>query len=88
MEKLKELGCLVAYGDPYFSKFPEMKEHSFDLVSQELALETLSKTDLVVVATDHDAFDYDFILEHAKLIVDTRGRYSINNKRFLELSRQ
>ena len=69
----KELGCLVAYSDPYFSKFPEMKEHSFDLVSQELTLETLSKTDLVVVATDHDAFDYDFILEHAKLIVDTRG---------------
>jgi UDP-N-acetyl-D-glucosamine dehydrogenase len=29
----------------------------------------------VLIATDHDAFDYDLVLQHAKLIVGTRGRY-------------
>jgi UDP-N-acetyl-D-glucosamine dehydrogenase len=29
----------------------------------------------VVVATDHDAFDYEMIAKHANLVVDTRGRY-------------
>jgi UDP-N-acetyl-D-glucosamine dehydrogenase len=29
----------------------------------------------VVLVTDHDAFDYEAIAKHAKLLVDTRGRY-------------
>jgi UDP-N-acetyl-D-glucosamine dehydrogenase len=35
----------------------------------------LASQDCVIVATDHDAFDYDLIATHAPLIVDTRGRY-------------
>ena len=37
--------------------------------------EFLGGVDCVVVATDHDAFDYDMVAKHAPLIVDTRGRY-------------
>jgi UDP-N-acetyl-D-glucosamine dehydrogenase len=29
----------------------------------------------VLIATDHDAFDYELILNNSSLIVDTRGRY-------------
>jgi UDP-N-acetyl-D-glucosamine dehydrogenase len=29
----------------------------------------------VLLATDHDRFDYELIKTHAPLIVDTRGRY-------------
>jgi len=29
----------------------------------------------VVLATDHDEFDYSLILEHAPLIIDTRGKF-------------
>jgi UDP-N-acetyl-D-glucosamine dehydrogenase len=29
----------------------------------------------VLIATNHDAFDYDMIREHARLVVDTRGVY-------------
>ena len=37
--------------------------------------ELLREQDLVLLATDHDAFDFSLILKNARLIVDTRGRY-------------
>ena len=27
----------------------------------------------MLIATDHSAYDYDFIVEHARLVVDTRN---------------
>ena len=33
---------------------------------------------LVILATDHDSLDYDLILQNAKCIIDTRGRYHHN----------
>jgi len=29
----------------------------------------------VLLATDHDRFDYDMIKQHARLIIDSRGKY-------------
>jgi UDP-N-acetyl-D-glucosamine dehydrogenase len=52
-----------------------MREHSFDLKSIPLTPESLSRFDCAVLATNHDAFDYAMIKQHAKLIVDTRGVY-------------
>ena len=34
--------------------------------------DSLQQADCILLATDHTAYDYDFILQHAKLIVDTR----------------
>ncbi|WP_407070388.1 hypothetical protein [Mycoplana dimorpha] len=53
-----------------------MREHYFDLTSVDLTPETLAEFDCVLLATDHDSFDYDFIQRHARLVVDTRGRYA------------
>lgn len=76
MEKLQELGAIVAYSDPYVPVFPKLRHHShFALTSVELTAETLKSYDCVLVATDHDEYDYAYILENAQLIVDTRGRY-------------
>jgi UDP-N-acetyl-D-glucosamine dehydrogenase len=36
--------------------------------------------DLVLLATDHDDFDYNLIEKEAKLIVDTRGRFKNSEK--------
>ena len=52
-----------------------MREHCFDLSSVPLTEREISAYDCVVVATNHDAFDYEKIKKHAKLIVDTRGVY-------------
>ena len=34
--------------------------------------------DALVLATDHDAFDYAMLLKHARLIVDARGAYPVS----------
>ncbi|MBO6719045.1 MAG: nucleotide sugar dehydrogenase [Rhizobiaceae bacterium] len=75
MEAVKEKGGIVSYTDPHLPRFPKMREHHLDLASEELTPEFLKSVDCVVVATDHDAFDYDEIARHAPLVVDTRGRY-------------
>lgn len=75
MEILEKNGAVVAYSDPHVPDFPEMREHKFDLRSMDLKAGNLAAQDAVIVATNHDAFDYDFISQHAKLIIDTRGVY-------------
>lgn len=75
MELLESKGAIVAYSDPHVPVFPKMREHNFDLSSVELTPETLANYDAVVLSTDHDRFDYELIKTHAKLIIDSRGKY-------------
>ena len=80
MEKLRSLGAEVSYSDPHVATFPKMREHHFELASVTLTKEKLSSYDCVVIATDHDKFDYELIKEHSKFIVDTRGKFRDNEK--------
>ena len=75
MELLQAKGAEIAYSDPHVPVFPQMREHHFDLSSVPLSAESIASYDLVLLATNHDAFDYDLIQKHARLIVDTRGVY-------------
>jgi UDP-N-acetyl-D-glucosamine dehydrogenase len=75
MELLRGRGALLSYSDPHVPEFPPMREHDFDLKSVALDAGALAAADCVVLVTDHDAFDYETIARHAKLLVDTRGRY-------------
>ena len=76
MEKLRKLGAEVHYSDPHIPVFPsDLRGHSFDLKSVDLTAENLALYDCVLLATDHDEFDYSLIKKNAKLIVDCRGRY-------------
>lgn len=75
MELIRAKGAEVAYSDPHVPVFPKMREHSFNLSSTAVTAETLADFDAVVLATNHDGFDYDLIKQHAKLIIDTRGVY-------------
>lgn len=75
MEILRNKGAIISYSDPHVPKFPKMREHNFDLESMSLTAEMLAKVDCVLLATDHAKFDYEFIKQHSKLIVDTRGVY-------------
>jgi UDP-N-acetyl-D-glucosamine dehydrogenase len=75
MELLAARGASVQYSDPHVPVFPRKREYHFDLESVSLSPETLSAQDMVLIATNHDAFDYDLIKRHAPLIVDTRGVY-------------
>jgi UDP-N-acetyl-D-glucosamine dehydrogenase len=75
MEKLRDEGANLNYSDPHVPVFPKMREHSFDLKSVELNPTSIASYDCIVLATDHDKFDYEMIQKHAQLIVDTRGKY-------------
>jgi len=75
MELLVARGADVDYSDPHVAVFPRMRRHRFDLKSVPLTPESLAAYDVVLLATDHDAFDYALVLKHARLIVDTRGVY-------------
>jgi UDP-N-acetyl-D-glucosamine dehydrogenase len=75
MERLRDMGAIISYSDPHIAKFPAMREHQFDLESAALTADSLASFDCVVLATNHKRFDYDAILAHSKLIVDTRGVY-------------
>lgn len=75
MELIEAKGGVVAYSDPHVLAFPKMREHHFTLSSEALTAENLARFDAVVLATDHDQFDYELIKQHAKLIVDSRGKY-------------
>ena len=75
MEMLRDLGANVAYSDPHVPSFPKMRAHSFDLCSVSLDPESLKKFDCVLLATDHDKFDYELIQTHSPLVVDCRGKF-------------
>ncbi|KMJ54225.1 UDP-N-acetyl-D-glucosamine dehydrogenase [Vogesella sp. EB] len=75
MEKLRDLGAEISYSDPHVPVFPKMREHHFELSSVPLSAETLAAYDCILLATDHDRFDYELISKHGDLIVDSRGKY-------------
>jgi UDP-N-acetyl-D-glucosamine dehydrogenase len=76
MELLRAKGAEVAYSDPFFLAFPPMRRHAFPLTSVAVTSETLASFDAVILATDHDNFDYPLIETHSPLLVDTRGRFA------------
>lgn len=75
LEKLRDLGVDVHYSDPNVPRFPNMREHHFELESVTLTPETISQFDAVILLTDHTDFDYEMIADNAGLLVDTRGKF-------------
>lgn len=84
MAALKGLGAVVEYSDPFVPALPKMRRHEFDLASVDLTPASISNYDCVVVATDHEEFDYKGIQQHAVLIVDARGRYRESSKNIVK----
>lgn len=77
MELLVAKGAQVDYSDPHVPVFPKMRRHHFDLASITINAEILAGYDLVLIATNHDVFDYEMIRGNSQLIVDTRGVYRV-----------
>lgn len=74
MELLVERGAELSYNDPHIPTLPKMRHYNVpSLSSQELTADFLASLDCVLIATDHTAYDYNEIVKHAKLVVDTRN---------------
>ncbi len=77
---LLKSGSLLEYSDPYFEEFPDLGDFDYSLKSIVLKRSSINLFDIVLLVTDHDSFDYKLIYESSKLIVDTRGRFTISDK--------
>lgn len=73
IELYKEKGATVDYNDPYIPEMPKLRHHNLDMRSVELTREAIGRFDAVVISTDHSDYDYPWIREHARLIIDTRN---------------
>ena len=73
MELLQDRGAVVSYNDPHVPVLPPLRGHTIRLESMPLTPETLAAQDCVLIATDHALYDWDFIVRHSDLVVDTRG---------------
>lgn len=60
----------ISYNDPHV---PTVKVDGLALESVELTPETLASADVVVITTDHSLYDPEFIVHHARAVVDTRN---------------
>ncbi len=67
---LEERGAHVEFHDPFVSEF---REEGHSRKGVELSDEMLRWADAVVVVTDHKAVDYQRVVDHATLVVDTRN---------------
>ncbi len=70
IELLHREGAHIEYNDPYVS---EIREAGLELRSRPLTAKLLKSADCVVIITNHDSYDYEFICRHAPLIMDTRN---------------
>jgi UDP-N-acetyl-D-glucosamine dehydrogenase len=62
----------VVYHDPHV---PVLRSCHLlrEMISVPLTPETVRQSDALVTVTDHDRIDYQMLLEHSGLVVDTRN---------------
>jgi UDP-N-acetyl-D-glucosamine dehydrogenase len=73
IELLQKEGAVVAYHDPFIPSVVPDHGHSVNLKSTPLSSQELARHDAVLVLTDHSCIDYGQVVQHAKLVVDTRN---------------
>jgi UDP-N-acetyl-D-glucosamine dehydrogenase len=75
MDMLADQGAEVDYHDPHIPVVGPTREHRRWMGKKSVTPDagTISSADLVLIATNHKAFDYALLIEHSDLIVDTRN---------------
>ncbi len=73
MELLEAGGAEVRYNDPYVPRLPKMRHSTLTLGSVQLTKAEVEQADCVVVATDHEDYDYQWVVDTASMVVDTRN---------------
>lgn len=74
LELLLHKGARVTYNDPHIPRLPVTRRYPhLKMESHALTPEYLQAQDCVIVVTDHSAYDWDFVVRHAPLVIDTRN---------------
>jgi UDP-N-acetyl-D-glucosamine dehydrogenase len=71
MELLLKEGARINYHDPHVPSFTDRFGNAWHSIP--LSKEVLERADCVVILTDHSSVDYDRVVNHARLVVDTRN---------------
>lgn len=82
IDLLQKAGVKICYHDPYISVLPHTRHFQFELKSVPLTSENLTEQDAVLIITDHDNVDYQLVVEHSVLVVDTRNATARLNGKF------
>ena len=75
IEIYRKKGASVDYPDPLIPLLPKTRKYNYHMKSVKLTKEKLRSYDLVVLSTDHTNFDYKFIAQNSKLIIDSRNAF-------------
>lgn len=70
---LTRRGARVAYHDPHVPRLGRSRRYEFDLESTPLTTDVLRAADAVLIVTDHSIVDYEYVVRHALVVVDTRN---------------
>jgi len=73
MKMLLEKGAIVSYNDPWIPKLHTTRKYNFQMESTSITQEFLAKMDAVIIVTDHTNYDFDEIVRHSNLVIDTRN---------------
>ncbi len=73
IELLMNMGANIRYNDPHIPKFPKLRKYDFDLKSVDLTPKLLKSMDCAVIVANHSVYDYDQIVKHSQMVVDTRN---------------
>jgi UDP-N-acetyl-D-glucosamine dehydrogenase len=76
---LHNKGAQVTYHDPYVPGI--YLEDNRHVQASDYSAELLQAADCVVVITDHSCYDWQHVLDHSKVIVDTRHVINVSNGR-------
>lgn len=79
MDILEKNNLKINYHDPYIKELPKTRKFKIRKKSITLTKKILNKC-IVLIVTDHDNIDYNFIKKNSKYIFDCRGRYKKDYK--------
>lgn len=75
-QSLKSKSYKVDFCDPFFKKYKfNINKKSYLIKSVKYSQNIFKKYNFVIIATDHDHFNYNQILHSKKHIIDLRGRF-------------
>ncbi|KKM10836.1 UDP-N-acetyl-D-glucosamine dehydrogenase [Clostridiales bacterium PH28_bin88] len=82
IDQLLRHGAEVTYHDPLVPFIEPHGNSTFSAESVLLAESTLAVADCVLIITDHSGIDYEWVVQHSQLVVDTRNatKYVKNNR--------
>lgn len=66
-------GTVVSYHDPYVPYLKPHEPYAWEMEGVNLEENSLAEADCVLILTDHSCIDYQWVVEKAQLILDTRN---------------